>query len=52
VELGQLSVIAICFGLMGYWFGSKSWYRTYLTNPLSGFIAAIGFFWFIQRVAF
>ena len=52
VELGQLSVIAICFGLIGYWFRSKNWYRTYLTNPLSGFIAAIGLFWFIQRVAF
>jgi len=52
VELGQLAIITICFGLIGFWFGSKSWYRAYLTNPLSGIIAAIGFFWFIQRVAF
>ena len=52
VELGQLTVIAICFGLLGFWFRSKRWYRAYLTNPLSGLIAAIGFFWFIQRVAF
>ena len=50
VELGQLAVIIICFALIGFWFGSKSWYRTRLTIPLSALIAIIGFFWFVQRV--
>jgi len=50
VELGQLAVIIICYVLIGFWFGSKSWYRSRLTTPLSALIAVIGLFWFVQRV--
>ncbi len=50
VELGQLAVIAICFMAVGIWFGRKSWYRKAITIPGSIIIAAIGTYWFIERV--
>ncbi|WP_299875799.1 HupE/UreJ family protein [uncultured Cocleimonas sp.] len=50
VELGQLSVIAACFLLFGYWFGKKSWYHARITTPASIVIALIAAYWFIERV--
>jgi hydrogenase/urease accessory protein HupE len=50
VEFGQLAVIAMCFALFGAWFGRKSWYRSVITIPLSLGIAAIGAYWFVERV--
>ncbi|ASJ75858.1 HupE/UreJ family protein [Granulosicoccus antarcticus] len=50
VELGQLSVVFLCFLLVGWWFGKKSWYRNMVTIPASLIIGAIGLFWFLQRV--
>ncbi|MBS0563856.1 MAG: HupE/UreJ family protein [Proteobacteria bacterium] len=50
VELGQLTIIAICFALVGIWFGEKPWYRQRVVIPGSLVIAAIGAFWFFQRV--
>lgn len=52
VELGQLTIIALCFALIGAWFGRKAWYRGVITVPLSIGIAAIGAFWFFERVFF
>ena len=52
VELGQLTVIAACFLLVGFWFGNKSWYRQRIVIPGSLAIAAVATFWFIQRVFF
>ena len=52
VELGQLSVIAVGFLLVGIWFGRKEWYRRVITIPLSLGVAAIGFYWFVERVFF
>jgi hypothetical protein len=51
VELGQLTVIAICFALVGIWFGKKPWYRQRIVIPGSLAIAAVGAFWFVQRIA-
>ncbi len=51
VELGQLAVIAVCFGLFGYWFGRKSWYRAVITTPLSLMISLIAAYWFVERIA-
>lgn len=51
VELGQLTVIAICFLLVGFWFGNKPWYRQRIVIPGSLLIALIGAFWFVQRVS-
>lgn len=50
VEIGQLTVIALAFFSVGLWFGGKSWYRTGIAIPASVLIAAIGAFWFIERV--
>ena len=52
VEIGQLVVLFLCFIVFGYWFGNKDWYRKFVTIPLSIMIAAIGLFWFLQRVSF
>jgi hypothetical protein len=50
VELGQLSVILICYALVGYWFAQKPWYRRVVVVPASAVIAMIGAFWVVQRV--
>jgi len=52
IELGQLTVIAICFILIGVWFRHKDWYRSRITIPLSAVIAAIGAYWFVERAFF
>jgi len=49
VELGQLSVIAIGFLLIGYWFRNKPWYRSRISNPASIAIASMGIYWAIER---
>lgn len=50
VELGQLAVIVTAFLLVGYWLGSKPWYRSAIAIPASVLIAAIGAYWFVERV--
>ena len=50
VELGQLTVITIAFLLIGLPFRNKPWYRQRIVIPGSILIAAIGLFWFAQRV--
>lgn len=50
VEIGQLAVITAAFLLVGLWFGRKPWYRARISIPASGAIAAVGAFWFFQRI--
>ena len=49
VELGQLLVIAVCFLLVGIWFGRKPWYHTRIVIPSSAVIALIAAYWFLER---
>jgi hydrogenase/urease accessory protein HupE len=49
VELGQLTVILTAFILFGYWFGKKPYYHKYIVTPLSLVIAAVAFYWVIER---
>ena len=49
VELGQLSVILICFAFVGFWFAQKSWYRGVVVIPVSTVIALIGAYWVLER---
>ncbi|MEP2680893.1 MAG: HupE/UreJ family protein [Sulfitobacter sp.] len=49
VELGQLAVIAIAFVLVG-WAMKRDWYRRAIAVPASCVIAAVGAYWFIERV--
>jgi hydrogenase/urease accessory protein HupE len=50
VELGQLVVIAVCFAVVGFWFGKKDWYRSRITIPFSIVIAFIASYWFFERI--
>lgn len=49
VEVGQLTVIAIAFVLVG-WAIKRSWYRQAIAVPASCVIAAVGAYWFVERV--
>ncbi len=49
VELGQLTVIAACFLLVGLWFRHKAWYRNRITIPASIGIAIIASYWLMER---
>lgn len=49
VELGQLTVIALAFLVVG-WFAHKRWYRKFISVPASCVIAAVGAFWVVERV--
>lgn len=50
VELGQLSVVALAFMAVG-WYRSNPRYRATVVIPASAAIAAIAFFWTIQRIS-
>jgi hydrogenase/urease accessory protein HupE len=50
VEAGQLTVIGIALALFGLPFREKPWYRSRIVVPASIAIAAVGFYWSIQRV--
>jgi hypothetical protein len=51
VELGQLTVIALAFSVVG-WMARNTWYRARVAIPASCLIAAVGAYWFIERVFF
>lgn len=50
VELGQLTVIALCFLTVGLWFRSRRWYRSAVTIPASIAIGFVAAYWFAERV--
>ncbi|MCB1518816.1 MAG: HupE/UreJ family protein, partial [Hyphomicrobiaceae bacterium] len=50
VELGQLTVILVCFLVVGFWFGSKPFYRKLVVVPVSTIVGLIGLFWFVERI--
>lgn len=50
VEIGQLTVIAVCYLLVGLWFSGKSWYRPVIVYPASIAITLIAAYWFVERV--
>lgn len=50
VEIGQLAVIAAALILVGIPFGKREWYRARIAIPASLVIAAIGAYWFVERV--
>jgi len=49
VELGQLTVIALAFAAVG-WAAHHTWYRSRIAVPASCVIAAVGAYWFVERV--
>ncbi|MCK0168356.1 HupE/UreJ family protein [Jannaschia sp. S6380] len=52
VEIGQLTVIAVAFLLLGLPFGSKPWYRRAIAIPGSLIIALIAAYWVLNRIGF
>ncbi len=50
VELGQLSVVAMAFGVVG-WFRKDPRYRSAVVVPASLVIATVALFWSVQRIA-
>tara|TARA_R110000850_G_scaffold23932_13_gene70384 strand:+ start:406 stop:1575 length:1170 start_codon:yes stop_codon:yes gene_type:complete len=50
VEIGQLTVIAVAFLLLGLPFGSRPFYRRAIAIPGSLVIATIAAYWFLNRV--
>ena len=51
VEAGQLTVIGIALLLFGLPFRRKTWYRSRIVVPASIAIAAVGFYWAVERIA-
>ena len=49
VELGQLTVIAIAFALVGYWGKQKNWYRPRVVVPGSLVVSLVGAWWLLER---
>ncbi len=52
VELGQLTIIALAFISIGYWFRNKSWYRNIIVIPASLLIGLVGLYWTYDRIVF
>ncbi len=52
VELGQLAVVALAFGVVAFWFRQKAWYRNRVVIPISALIAVTGLVWAVERVQF
>lgn len=50
VELAQLTVIALAFAMVGFWFRHKHWYRKMIIVPGSVLISITGLLWTIQRI--
>ncbi len=50
VEFGQLTILAACFVLVGFWFGQKDWYRKIVTIPASSLIVIVALYWMIERL--
>jgi len=50
VEGGQLTVIGIALLLCGLPFREKAWYRARVVVPASIAIAAVGFYWAVERL--
>lgn len=50
VEMGQLAVIGLAWGLVGHAFGQRLWYRQRIVIPASVCIACFGIVWTLQRL--
>ena len=50
VEIGQLGVIVVAYCAVGFWFGHRDYYRSFVQIPASVMIAMIGGWWFLQRI--
>jgi hypothetical protein len=52
VELGQVVVILLAWGLIGRWAADKAWYKRRVVVPTSVVIGLIAAYWTVERVFF
>ena len=52
VELGQVTVILLCWALVGRWAANKSWYKRRVVIPVSVVIGLVAAYWTVERVFF
>jgi hypothetical protein len=52
VELGQVTVILLCWALIGRWAADRPWYRQRVVIPVSAVIGLIAAYWTVERVFF
>jgi HupE / UreJ protein len=50
VELGQITVIAAAYFLIGKLFSKKPWYKKYVVIPLSIIIGLVALYWAVERI--
>lgn len=51
IEAGQLSVIALAYGLLLHWCKDRPWFKARITVPASAAIALTGLYWTVERLA-
>lgn len=52
VELGQITIIATAYFLIGKWFGEKRWYKKRIVIPASAMISVVALYWTVERIFF
>ena len=50
VELGQITIIMLCWAAVGRWAASRSWYRARVVIPVSVVIGLIAAYWTVDRL--
>ncbi|MGI4872818.1 MAG: HupE/UreJ family protein [Janthinobacterium lividum] len=50
VELGQLTIIMLCWALIGRWAATRPWYRARVVVPVSVVIGLVAAVWTVQRL--
>jgi hydrogenase/urease accessory protein HupE len=51
VEAGQLAVIGVAFLFVGWYCGSRPWYRRFIVVPASALIACTAIYWTVERLS-
>jgi len=50
VELGQISIILLCWGLIGRWAADRPWYRARVVVPVSVVVGLVAAYWTVERL--
>ena len=50
VECGQVSIILLCWALVGRWAANRPWYRQRVVIPVSVVIGLIAAYWTVERL--
>ncbi|RYF12866.1 MAG: HupE/UreJ family protein [Deltaproteobacteria bacterium] len=50
VELGQITIILLCWALVGRWAAGRSWYRARVVIPVSVAIGLVAAYWTFERL--